>query len=171
LLPRANFGETLRWATAAAKAGGAALGLAIVVSSPDPELVLGVLGIALLVVGGMTWTRGRRSAIPLRILFSLSTIVLARLALGPSGGALAALLLALGRVGVRPADAVLGLAIFGGTIAVLGGARRGLILVFWVLGLAIAFLGPLAVRLSRYLARRSFLTVERTKAARLGPEN
>jgi hypothetical protein len=39
------------------------------------------------------------------------------------------------------------------------------------IGLAIAVLRPLAVRLSCYLARRSLLRVERTKAVPLGPEN
>jgi hypothetical protein len=156
----------------AAKAGGAALGLAVVASSPDPELVAGVLGIVLVVIGGATWTTGGRNAVPLRMLVSLATIVLARLALGSSAAALAALLLALGAwLRIRPTDAVLGLAVFGGAVAVLGGASLGLVLILWILGLALAPLCLLVVRLSRWLARRSFLTVERTKAAPLAPEN
>lgn len=92
--------------------------------------------------------------------------------LGPSGAALATLLLALGAwLRLRPTDAVLGLAVFGGAVAAVGGASPGLVIVFWVLGLAIALLRPLAVQIARRLAQRRFLMVERTKAARLGPEN
>jgi hypothetical protein len=142
------------------------------VSSPEPELVLGLIGIVLLVIGGATWTPGGRSPVLLRIVLSLATIVLARLALGPSGAALATLLLALGAwLRLRPTDAVLGLAVFGGAVAAVGGASPGLVIVFWILGLAIALLRPLAVQIARRLAQRRFLMVERTKAARLGPEN
>jgi hypothetical protein len=172
LLRRANVGRSLRWAATAAKAGGAALGLAVVVSSPDPELVLGLLGTLLLVVGGMTWSRVGRSALPLRVVLSLATIVLARFVLGPSGAALAALLLALGVcLRIRPADAVLGVAVFGGAVAVLGGASLALVLAFWILGVALAVLRPLARRISLHLGKLPFLRVERTKPVRLGPEN
>jgi hypothetical protein len=172
LPPRVRFAEGLRWAVAAARAGGAALGLAVFASSPEPELVLGLIAIVLVVIGGATWTPGGRSPVLLRIVLSLATIVLARLALGPSGAAVAVLLLAMGAwLRIRLADAILGLAVFGAAVAALGGASPGLVLVFWMLGLAIALLRPLVVRISRYLARPPSLTIERTKAARLGPEN
>jgi hypothetical protein len=110
------------------------------VSSPEPELVLGLIGIVLLVIGGATWTPGGRSPVLFRIVLSLATIVLARLALGPSGAALATLLLALGAwLRLRPTDAVLGLAVFGGAVAAVGGASPGIVIVFWILGLASRF--------------------------------
>jgi hypothetical protein len=116
-----------------------------------------------------SWTPGGRSPVLLRIVLSLATIVLARLALGPSGAALATLLLALGAwLRIRPTDAVLGLAVFGDAVAAVGGPSTGLVLVFWILGLAIALLRPLAVQIARRLAQRRLLMVERTKAARLG---
>jgi hypothetical protein len=172
LLPRASFGKVRRWAAASARAGGAALGVAVVVSSSEPELVLGLLGLVLLVAGGATWTKSRRRALPFRIVLSLAMVVTTRLVLGPSGAALAALLLALGAwLRVRPADAVWALAVFGGAIAVLGDASLVLVLVFWILGFVIAVLRPFVVRMSVQLATRRFLSAERTKPVGLDPEN
>ena len=89
-----------------------------------------------------------------------------------ASAAFGAVLLALGPLlGVRTAEVILGLAVVGGIVAAHIGARGWLLLVFWILGLAIALLRPLAVQIARRLAQRRFLMVERTKAARLGPEN
>jgi len=147
LPPRASLGAGLRCAAAAAKAGAAALGLAVVVFSESPEAVLGLLAVVLLVVGGATWRAPGRSSILVPILVSLGTVVLARLAAGPAAAALAALLLALGAIlRVRLWEGVVGLATFGVAVALLGGARVGLILAFWLVGLAIVALRLLMAR-------------------------
>jgi hypothetical protein len=89
-----------------------------------------------------------------------------------TNAAFGAVLLALGPLlRVRTAEVILGVAVVGGIVAARIGARGWLLLVFWVLGLAIALLRPFVVQIARRLAQRRFLTVERTKAARLGPEN
>lgn len=147
LPPRASLGAGLRCAAAAAKAGAAALGLAVVVFSESPEAVLGLLAVVLLVVGGATWRAPGRSSIVVPILVSLGTVVLVRLAAGPAAAALAALLLALGALlHVRLWEGVVGLATFGVAVALLGGARVGLILAFWLVGLAIVALRLLMAR-------------------------
>ena len=155
-----------------AKAGGAVLALAVIAASPDPAIVLGLLGIALLVVGGTTWTKGRPDSAVIRLLVSLGTIIFVRLALGQSAAAAAALLLTMGAwLRLRLPDAVVGLALFGGVIALLGGASPRLALVFWTIGLAIVLLRRLAVRVWRHVCGRRSLTVETTKAVSLRPES
>jgi hypothetical protein len=172
LLPKASFEKGLLLAVAGAKAGGAVLALAVIAASPDPAVILGLLGIALLVVGGTTWMRGRPGSVLIRILLSLGTIVLARLALGPSGAGVAAVLLTMGAwLRLRLPDAVVGLALFGGVVALLGSASPRLALVFWAIGLAIVLLRRLAACVWRHVCDRRSLTVETTKAASLGPES
>ena len=154
------------------KAGSAAFSVAIILTSPEPVLVLGLLGIIFLVVGGTTWTRGGQGALPSRLLVSFAAVVLARIAFGTLGALFAAVIEALGAwLRVRLADAVMGLAVFGLVIAFLGAASARLVLVFWAMGLAIIVLRHLAVSLWRHVSARRSLTPERTKAAALGAEN
>ena len=116
--------------------------------------------------------RGRPGSVLIRILLSLGTIVLARLALGPSGAGVAAVLLTMGAwLRLRLPDAVVGLALFGGVVALLGSASPRLALVFWAIGLAIVLLRRLAACVWRHVCDRRSLTVETTKAASLGPES
>jgi hypothetical protein len=172
LLPRASLAKGLLLAGSGAKAGGALLALAVIASSPDPAVVLGLLAIALLVVGGTTWMRGRPGSVLIRFLISLGTIILARLTLGPSGAGAAAVLLTMGawlRLGLP--DAVVGLALFGGMVALLGSASPRLALVFWAIGLAIVLLRRLAARVWRHVCDRRSLTAETTTAVSLRPES
>jgi hypothetical protein len=172
LLPRASFGKGILLAASGAKAGGAVLALAVIVTSPDPPVVLGFLGIALLVVGGTTWMRGKPGSVLIRLLISLGAIVLTRLALGPLAAGAAAVLLAVGAsLRLRLSEAVVGLALFGGVVALLGGARPRLALVFWAIGLAIVLLRRLALRAWRHVSDRQSLRAETSKAVSLGPES
>jgi hypothetical protein len=117
------------------------------VFSDSPEALLGFLAVVLLVVGGATWRAPGRSSILVPILISLGTVVLVRLAAGPAAAALAALLLALGALlRLGPAEGVAGLATFGAAVALLAGASMGLVLAFWLVGLAIIALRLLMAR-------------------------
>ncbi len=144
---RARLGTGLRCAAAAAKLGAAALGMALVVFSESPEALLGLLAVVLLVAGGATWRAPARNSILVPILISLGVVVLARVAAGPAAAAVAALLLALGALlHVRLWEGVVGLATFGAAVALLGGAHVGLILAFWLVGLALVALRLLLAR-------------------------
>lgn len=144
---RASLGTSLRCAAAAAKAGAAALGMAVVAFSESPEALLGFLAVVLLVAGGATWRAPGRNSILVPILISLGVVVLARVAAGPAAAALAALLLALGALlHVRLWEGIVGLATFGAAVALLGGAHVGLILAFWLVGLALVALRLLLAR-------------------------
>jgi hypothetical protein len=172
LLQRASVGKGLVLAGSGAKAGGAGLALAVIAASPDPAIVLGLLGIALLVIGGTIWMRGRPGSVLIRVLVSLGTIILARVTLGPSGAGATAVLLAIGAwLRLRLPDAVVGIALFGGAVALLGGASPRLALVFWAIGLTVVLLHRLAARVWRHLSDRRSLTVETTKPVSLGPES
>jgi hypothetical protein len=157
---RASLGAGLRGAAAAAKAGAASLGLGVVVFSESPAAPLGFLAVVLLVLGGATWRAPGRTSVLVPILISLSVVVLARLAAGPAPAALAALLVALGALlHVRLWEGVVGLATFGAAVALLGGASAGLVLAFWLVGLAMIALRLLAThawsRVLSGLRRRS----------------
>lgn len=172
MLPRASFEKGLLLAVSGAKAGGAVLALAVIAASPDPAIVLGLLGIALLVVGGTTWMRGRPGAVLIRVLVSLGTIIVARLTLGPFGAGAAAVLLTMGAwLHLRLPDAVVGLALFGGAVALLGSASPRLALIFWAIGLLIVLLRRLAARVWRHVCERRSLTAETTTAGSLRPES
>jgi len=172
LLRKASFGKGLRWAAAGAKAGGACLGVAVIGSSLDPETVLALLGVALLVIGGATWTGDHPKPLSLRIVASLAAVVLARWAGGPAAAALAAVLLALGAwLRIGPAQAIAGLAAFGAAVAVLGRASAHVLLGFWLLGLAFVVLRPIALRACRRLFQHVSLRIEKTEPVRVDPEN
>lgn len=148
------------------------LALAVVASSLRPELILGLLGIALLVAGGTAWTRGGPGAVPIRVLVSVGAVVFARLAFGTSGALLASILLVLGAcLRLRLTDAVAGLAIFGGMVALLGSASLRLALAFWAIGVAAVLIRGLAPALYRRVFRRRSLIAEKTNATPLVPES
>src|SRR5260221_14773205 len=67
LLRRADVRQALWRAGEAARVGGACLAIAIVVSSPSPEIVLALVGVALLVVGGAARSAARTSTIAFRL--------------------------------------------------------------------------------------------------------
>lgn len=170
--PRVDFRRCLRWAAAGLKAGGAAFAAAVIVTSPDAVLVLGLLAISLLVVGGTTWTGRTQGRLPIRILVSLVTVILARVAFGTVAAALAAVLVALGAwLRVRVGEAVVGLAVFGIAIAFLGGASVRVAVAFWMIGLAILALRHLVARLWRAFSGRRSLTAEKGKPAPLAAES
>jgi hypothetical protein len=144
----------------------------VIVASPEPVLVLGLLAITLLVVGGTTWAGTASGRLPIRLLVSLATVVLARAAFGTLAAAVAAALLAIGAwLRVRMGEAIVGLAVFGVAIAFLGGASLRLAVAFWVIGLAILALRHLATRLRRRLSARRSLTAEKGSAPALGAES
>lgn len=171
--PRVSAGRALTWIAAGVKSGGAAFSVAIILTSPEPVLILGLLGISLLVIGGSTWTRsGGPRALAGRLLISFTVVVLVRLASGTQAALLAAAFLAFGAwLRVRLADAVMGLAAFGLLIAFLGAASARLMLVFAAIGLASLILRHLAANLWRRVSARRSLRPERAKAAALGAEN
>ncbi len=172
MLPRVDYAKGLRWTAAGAKVGGAILALAVIVSSRRPELVLGLLGIALLVAGGTAWTRDGPGAVPIRVLVSVGAVIFARLAFGTSGALLAFVLLVLGAcLRLRLTDAVAGLALFGGVVAFLGDASLRLALAFWACGVATVLLRALAPAVCRRVFRRRSLIAEKTKAAPLVSES
>src|SRR5712692_2147068 len=110
LRPRASFGTTLSLAARSAKAGGACLGLALLVLSGDPAAILGLLAVVALAIGGVVWTAGARHAAWVRLLLVVSALVAARIAAGPAAAALGAVLLALGvLLRIRTEEVVLGL--------------------------------------------------------------
>lgn len=116
--------------------------------------------------------RGRPGAVLIRILVSLGTIIVARLVFGPAGAAVAAVLLTIGAwLRLRLPDAVVGFALFGGVVALLGSASPRLALIFWAIGLSIVLLRRLAARLWRRVCDRRSLTAETTTAVSLRPES
>lgn len=154
----------------AARIGGTCLAGAIVVSSPTPEIVLALLGVAFLVVGGTAWNGSQPIAIRLAVL--LLSVILARVFAGTAAAAMAALLVVAGawlRVGV--AEATAGLAVFGLAVALLGGASARVVAAFGLLGLVILVIRSVAAGVGRRLRGRSLLTAERASTAPLRPEN
>ena len=133
--------------------------------------MLGLLVVGLLAVGGRVRTGGPGS-VPIRVLVSIGTVILARLALGTSGAALAAILLALGawlRLGFS--DAIVGLAVFGGVVALLGSASLRIAAVFWALGIAAVLVRSHAPLLWRRAFRRRALIAEKAQPSPLAPES
>ncbi len=89
-----------------------------------------------------------------RLLVPLSVVILARVAAGQAAAGIAALLLALGALlRVRIAEGVVGLAVFGGAVALLGGASVRLALAFWFAGLTIIALRAAGSRVGRAFQR------------------
>jgi len=169
---RADVRQALWRAAEAARVGGACLAIAIVVSSPSPEIVLALVGVALLVVGGVARSAARTSTIAFRLAGPLLTVIAIRVLAGTAAAALAALLIALGAwLQVRLAEATVGLAIFAATVAVLGGASVRVAAAFWLLGVGILLVRSMAARVWRRLFGGWSLKAERTATAPLRPES
>ncbi len=159
-----------RWAAEAARVGGACLAVAIIVSSPAPEIVLALFGVALLVVGGTSWNGS--STMAFRLAGPLLTVIAVRVLAGTAAAALAALLVALGAwLQVRLAEATVGLAVFAGAVAVLGGASVRVVAAFWLLGVGVLLVRSMAASVWRRLSGGSSLKAERTPGVPLRPEN
>ena len=121
-----------QFAAAAARAGGAWLGAALLVSNPQPAVVLGLAaGVVLLIGGSMASTRSRYT----RALLCLAAVVAARLIAGPLLAILAALVVVVGWwLRTRLSDALVALTAFGVGAAAAGMASLRLFVSFWALG-------------------------------------
>jgi len=172
LLRRADVQQALSRAGESARVGGACLAIAIISSSPSPEIVLALVGVALLVVGGAARSAARTSNIAFRLAGPLLTVIAARVLAGTAAAALAGLLVALGAwLQVRLAEATVGLAIFAGTVTVLGGASMRVVVAFWLLGVSILLVRSMAASAWRRLSIGSSLKAERRPVVPLRPEN
>lgn len=172
LLRRADVRQALWRACDAARVGGACLAIAIVVSSPNSEIVLALVCVALLVVGGAARSAPSTSTIAFRLAGPLLTVIAARVLAGTAAAGLAALLVALGAwLHVRLAEATVGLAIFAGAVAVLGGASVRVAAAFWLLGVGILLVRSMAALVWRRLSGGWSLKAERTARPPLRPES
>jgi hypothetical protein len=171
LRPRASFGRGLSLAARSAKAGGACLGLALLVLSGDPAAILGLLAVVALAIGGVVWTAGAVQPAWVRVLLFVSVLAAARIAAGTAAAALGAALLALGVLfRIRTEEVILGLAVYGGIVAVVGRASPKVLLVAWTLGLALVTLRTVAAATWRGLRRRRPIpTLGRTRPSLADP--
>jgi hypothetical protein len=153
-----------QFAVAAVRAGGAWLGAALLVSNPEPTVILGVAGGVVLLIGGsLARTRSRLA----RVLVCVAAVVLARLIGGPILAALIALIVVIGWwLRITSSDALLGLASFGIGAAAAGMASLQLFASFSALGaLTVAVAGVV-----RRLRRRG-LSGETPSSPALANEN
>lgn len=172
MLPKVDVWRALHWAADAARIGGTCLGLGIVVSSPAPETVLPVLGVALLLVGGSAWSVASTRAMAFRLAGPFLMVIAVRVLGGTVAAAIAAILVALGAwLQVRLTEASIGLAVFAGTVAVLGGASVRVLAAFWLLGVGILLFRSVAASVRRRLFGGSSLKPERAPRILLRPEN
>lgn len=151
MLRKARVGRSLRWGSAAATAGAAWLGLGLILADDDPTAVLGLIAALLALAGG--WA-GRASGRPtiVRVSVCLVPVVVARWAGGSLAAALASVCVAAGWwLGVRSADAVIGLAFFGGAVVAMSSASWRLVLAFLALGGLTVAARPLLAGASRRL--------------------
>lgn len=134
-MPRkASLAKALRWGGAAAKAGAAWLGLGLILVDDNPVATLGLVAVLLALAGGWAGRATSRPVLP-RAAFCFVVVALVRWAAGTLAAALAAGCLAAGwALQVRPRDAVLVLAFFGGGIAAVSSPSWRLVLVFITLG-------------------------------------
>jgi len=101
----------------------------------------------------------------------VSALAAARITAGPAAAALGAVLLALGvLLRIRTEEVILGLAVFGGIVAAVGGASPGLLLVSWALGVALVALRAVAAAAWRGLRSLPVLKSEKTRTVLLDPE-
>ena len=162
---RASFRPSVRLLAEAARAGGAWLGLGLLVSSAQPFEVLAVVAATITLVGGIAATARRHVSI--RLAACAATVLLARVLTGPASAAGVAVLIGFGWwLRMRPWDAVTGLSIFGIGAAAIGMASVRLFAFFWILGAA--SIG--GVRAWRTF-RRGRLRDETTSAPLLAREN
>ena len=171
MLPRVSFEKGLSLAARAGRAGGACLGLAVLGVSGEPAAILGLLAVVALVIGGAARSAGGRHATSVRILLPVSALLAARVSAGPGAAALGAVLLALGALlRIRTEEVVLGLAVFGGIVAVAAGASARLLVIFWVLGFSLVALRTVAARARLGMRRLPILKSEKGRSILLDPE-
>lgn len=98
-------------------------------------------------------------------------VIAVRFVAGTGAAALAALLVALGAwLQIRLAEASVGLAVFAGAVAVLGGASARIVASFWLLGVGILLARSAGANVWRRLFGGSSLKAERTTGVPLRPE-
>jgi hypothetical protein len=108
----------------------------------------------------------------LRVVGPLLMVIAVRVVAGTGAAALAAVLVALGAwLQVRLPEATVGLAVFAGAVAVLGGANVRMLACFWLLGVGILLVRSGGASVWRHLFRRSALKAERTTGLPLRPES
>lgn len=108
----------------------------------------------------------------LRLAGPLLMVIAVRVVAGTGAAAIAALLVALGAwLQVRLPEATVGLAVFAGAVALIGGASARMIVCFWLLGVCTLLVRSGGASVWRYLFRRSALKAERTSGAPLRPES
>ncbi len=170
--PRASFRQALSLAARAARAGGACLGLALLVLSGDPAAILGLLAVVALAIGGVVWTAGAVQPAWVRVLLLVAVLAAARIAAGTAAAALGAALLALGVLfRIRTEEVVVGLAVFGGIVATtVGGASPKLLLVSWGLGVVLVALRAAAGAAWRAPRKAPLLKSEKAPTVLLDPE-
>jgi hypothetical protein len=168
LLPRVSVKTAVRRMIDAARLGGACLGLALIASSPTPETFLAAIAVVFLILGGVTWTLGRRCVLAVRIVAMVFAVALARLAGGPMAAVFAVALLALGAwLRIHAHEAVSGVAVFGYAVALAGHASLRIIAVFWMLGVTLLLLRSRAKIIWRWFFRRVSPTDETRMAEHL----
>ena len=162
---KASFRTWAGLVAEAARAGGAWLGVGLLVSSAEPFEVLAVVAATITLVGGIAATA--RWHVFVRLAACAATVLLARVLTGPASAAGVTLLIAFGWwIRIRPWDAVTGLSIFGIGAAAMGMASLRLFAFFWILGAA-SIGGARAWR----SFRRGRLRDETTSAPLLAREN
>jgi len=171
LRPRASLGKGLSLAARAAKAGGACLGLALLVLSRDPAAILGLLALVALAIGGVVWTAAAVQPAWVRVLLLVAVLAAARIAAGTAAAALVAALLALGVLfRIRAEEVILGLAAFGGIVAAVGRASPKVLLVSWTLGVVLVALRAAAGAAWRAPRKAPLLKSEKARTVLLDPE-
>ena len=165
---RVDVGRLLAAALRSLIAGGCWLGGVVIVSMGDPLVVAGALAVAILVIGGVTWSASQPT--PMKLVVTGAVLVVTRIAAGPSGAVIAVALFAAGaRLRVRVGDAALGLALFAGAVAVLGGADYRLLAAFLLLGVLTRAIAHVTALVARWIGPR-LLARERRPAPRLAGE-
>jgi hypothetical protein len=132
---RASFRTCARLLAQTARAGGAWLGVGLLVSSAEPFEVLAVAAAAITLVGGIA--ANARWHVSVRLAACAATVLLARVLTGPASAGGVTVLIAFGWwIRMRPWDAITGLSIFGIGAAAIGMASVRLFAFFWSLGAA-----------------------------------
>lgn len=126
----------VRFFLRAARAGGAWLGIGLIVGSAQPIEILVVAASAVTLMGGIAATAQRRH-LYVRLAICAAAVLLARAVAGPLAATVVAVLVTFGWwLRLTPAAALAGLAVFGIGAAVMGMASVRLFASFWILGAA-----------------------------------
>ena len=107
-----------------------------------------------------------------RLAGPLLMVIAVRVLGGTVAAAIAALLVALGAwLQVRLTEASIGLAVFAGAVAVLGGASVRVLAAFWLIGVGILLVRSMTARVRRRFVGARSLKPERAPGVLLRPEN